>query len=186
MYRSGLASMKVDLTVEARARGLSDVVIFVPVSWGNRLLARMRGLGASASGAETAYRQSDHCMLELTLRRAERERWTRDRTAAAIAELGPGGEPVPVGSPLSNGDPTLRLATGVSTAVECLGEIEYDRTGYYNYSPFLADQDPTLAGSLVIARDLRARNGELLEAYPGRAAYVFRNGELLPMTGSPP
>ena len=186
VYRSGLASMKVDLTAEARARALSDAVIFIPVSWGNRLLARMRGLGVSASGAETAYRRSDHCMLELTLRRAERERWARDRTAAAIAELGPGGEPVLVVSPLSNGDPTLRLATGVSTAVECLAEIEYDRTGYYNYSPFLADQDPTLGGSLVIARDLRARNGELLDVYPRRRAYMYRNGEFLPMTGFSP
>jgi hypothetical protein len=125
-------------------------------------------------------------MLELTLRRAERERWARDRTAAAIAELGPGGEPVLVVSPLSNGDPTLRLAAGTTPAPECLDEIAYDRTGYYNYSPFLADQDPTLCGSLVIARDLRARNGELLDVYPRRRAYMYRNGEFLPMTGSSP
>jgi len=180
VYRSGLASMKVDLTAEARARALSDAVIFVPVSWGNRLLARMRGLGVSASGAETAYRQADHCRLELVLRRAERERWVPDRTATAIAELGPGGETVPTSSPLSNGDPTLRLAAGTKTLAECLDEIEYDRAGYSNYSPFLADQEPSLDGPLVIARDLRAHNLKLLEAYPGRRAFMYRNGQFLP------
>ncbi len=68
VYRSGLASMKVDMASEARAASVANAIIFVPVSWGNRLLARMRGLGVSASGAETAYRQTDHCALELILR----------------------------------------------------------------------------------------------------------------------
>ncbi len=181
VYRSGLASMKVDLAGEAEQGGISDAVIFVPVSWGNRLLARMRGLGVSASGAETAYRQGDHCALELTVRRAERERWTPARTAAAIGELGPGGEPVPASSPLTNGDPTLRLAAGSSPAPECLDEIAYDRAGYSNFAPFLAEQDPSLAGPLVIARDLRGRNRELLHAYPGRRAFKHRNGEFFPM-----
>ncbi len=180
VYRTGLASMKVDLAAEVGHRGISDAVIFVPVSWGNRLLARMRGLGVSASGAEKAYRQSDHCALELTVRRAERERWTPSRTAAAIAELGPGGEPVPASSPLTNGDPTLRLTAGTSPAPECMDEIAYDRAGYSNFAPFLADQDPSLAGPLVIARDLRRRNRELLDAYPGRRAFTYRNGEFLP------
>lgn len=180
VYRTGLASMKVDLAAEVGHRGISDAVIFVPVSWGNRLLARMRGLGVSASGAEKAYRQSDHCALELTVRRAERERWTPSRTAAAIAELGPGGEPVPASSPLTNGDPTLRLTAGTSPAPECMDEIAYDRAGYSNFAPFLADQDPSLAGPLVIARDLRGRNRELLDAYPGRRAFTYRNGEFLP------
>ncbi len=179
VYRSGLASMKVDLAAEARASSVSNAVIFIPVSWGNRLLARMRGLGVSASGAETAYRQADHCMLELTVRRAETERWTPARTAAAIGELGSGGEPVPASSPLTNGDPTLRLTVGTTPAGECLDEVAYDRAGYSNYSPFLADQHPSLDGPLVIARDLRWRNDELLNVYPGRPAFLYRSGDLL-------
>ncbi|MCL7971860.1 MAG: glycosyltransferase family 39 protein, partial [marine benthic group bacterium] len=45
VYRTGLASMKVDMARAAAAAGVSDAVVFVPVSWGNRLLARMRGAG---------------------------------------------------------------------------------------------------------------------------------------------
>ncbi len=181
VYRSGLASMKVDLAAEARAHSVDDAVVFVSVSWGNRLLARMRGLGVSASGAETAYRQGDHCALELILRRAEAEDWSRDRTAAAVSELGPGGQTVPASSPLTNGDPTLRLVPGVDLPAECLDQIAYDRAGYSNYSPFLADQDPSLKGPLVIARDLRERNRELAEAYPQRRALLYRNGRFIPL-----
>jgi 4-amino-4-deoxy-L-arabinose transferase-like glycosyltransferase len=185
VYRTGLASMKLNLAAEARAASVSDAVVFIPVSWGNRLLARMRGLGVSASGAETAYRIGDHCALELTVRRAETEGWPSDRTAAAIAALGQGGEPVPASDRLSNGDPTLRLVVGTTLPAACLDEIVYDRMGYSNYSPFLADQDPSLDGPLVIARDLRGRNIDLMRAYPDRRAFVYRNREFVPEDRSP-
>ncbi|NNK48055.1 MAG: hypothetical protein HKP01_04210 [Gemmatimonadetes bacterium] len=185
VYRSGLASMKVDMTAEARAASVSNAVIFVSVSWGNRLLARMRGLGVSASGAETAYRQADHCVLELVLRQAEARGWPPDRVAAEIVALGPGGETVPASSPLTNGDPTLRLVPGLVLPAECLGQVAYDRAGYANYSPFLADQDPSLDGPLVIARDLRDRNRELAAVYPDRRAFVYRNGRFLPLERVP-
>ena len=185
VYRSGLASMKVDLAAEARAASVSNAVVFIPVSWGNRLLARMRGLGVSASGAETAYRRGDHCALEITVRRAETAGWPPARTAAAIASLGSAGETVPTTATLSNGDPTLRLVPGIPLPPECLDQIAYDRRGYSNYSPFLADQDPSLDGPLVIARDLRERNVDLRLAYPDRRAFVYRKGEFLPEGLSP-
>lgn len=185
VYRSGLASMKVDLAAQARAASVSNALVFVPVSWGNRLLARMRGAGVPASGAETAYRRGDHCAIELILRRAEAEGWDAARAAGTIAALGPGGEPVPASSPLSNGDPTLRLSGAAVPAPECLDELAYDRLGYSNYSPFLADQSPSLDGPLVIARDLRYQNRRLVEDYPRRPAYVYRNGEFRPLDRSP-
>ncbi len=177
VYRGGLASMKVDMARAAAEAGLSDAVIFVPVSWGNRLLARMRGAGVPASLAETVYRNADHCEIEMTLRRSEAEAWPPSRTADAVRALEALGEPVPSGSPLSNGDPTLRLAPARAPGRECLDEIAYDLPGYYNYSPFLADQEPSLRGDLVIARDLRGRNRELLASYPQRDAWIYRDGE---------
>ena len=102
-----------------------------------------------------------------------------------MAELGPGGQTVPAASPLSNGDPTLRLTPGGNLPAECLDEVTYDRQGYSNYSPFLADQDPSLGGPLVIARDLRERNAELIEAYPDRRAFVYRSGRFLPLERVP-
>lgn len=176
VYRSGLGSMKEDMASMAREAGVDDALVFVSVSWGNRLLARMRGLGVSASVAETAYRRSDHCALEHALRGAEAGSWSARRTQEVVIALGPGGAPVLASSPLSNGDPTLRLAPGVPIPDACLEEIAYDRMGYGNYSPFLADQDPRLDGRLVIARDLRDRNADLMALYPSRRALLYRNG----------
>lgn len=176
VYRSGLASMKVDMMAEARDAEIGEALIFVPVSWGNRLLARMRGLGIPASVSETAYRRGDHCALEMTLRRAEVGDWSRLRSETAVIRLGPGGTSVPVSAGVSNGDPTLRLTPGTAIPAACLEEIAYDRRGYMNYLPFLADQDPALDGPLVIARDLRARNQELMSVYPGRHHLLYRSG----------
>lgn len=179
VYRTGLASMKLDLAGAAREAHVTDALVFVSVSWGNRLLARMRGAGVPASEAETAYRTTDHCVLELLLTRADAEGWEIGPLAAAIREADPAGEPVPAGSPFTNGDPTLRLAPGRRPHPRCLDEIAYDRAGYANFTPFLADQDPSLSGPVVIARDLRERNRDLRAVYPDRVAWLFRAGRFV-------
>jgi hypothetical protein len=139
-----------------------------------------------AAASETAYRRNDHCALELLLRGAEAQGWDGGRTSAAIAALGEAGTVVPTSSPLSNGDPTLRLVEGETPVAECLDEIFYDRAGYANYSPFLPDQDPGLTGALVIARDLRWRNRRLADVHPHRTAYVYRDGQFLLLDGPAP
>jgi hypothetical protein len=181
VYRSGLASMKVDLPAAAGAAGIREAVIFVPVSWGNRLLARMRGLGVPAAATETAYRVTDHCALEQVVSRAERESWGAARTTRAIGALPRGGSPVPLDDPGSNGDRTLRLTAGRPLVGACLAELTHDGLGYGNYSPFLADLEPALDGPLVIARDLRDRNPELVARYRGFPAVVYRRGRFVPL-----
>jgi hypothetical protein len=180
VYRTGLASIKIDLPAQAFAAGIGQGLVFTPVSWGNRLLARARGLGVPATDVEKTYRRTDHCALELLLRRAELESWEPAAVTAALlalpsegSQLGPRNHP--------NGDPTLRLAARAELPQACLDEILYDRDGYGNFLPHLVDNDPLLRGPLVIARDLRARNGELRAAYPGWKAYTYRAGRFVPI-----
>jgi hypothetical protein len=92
---------------------------------------------------------------------------------------------VPVSAGVSNGDPTLRLTPGAEIPADCLDEIAYDRRGYTNYLPFLADQAPTLDGPLVIARDLRNRNRELMAGYPARRFVLYRDGTFEPLPPGP-
>jgi hypothetical protein len=179
VYATGMASLKQDLVREARDAGIEEGLVFVAVSWGNRLLARTRGLGVPASVAERTYRRSDHCRLELLLRQAETERWETERTTRALEALPEAGTRLGAESP--NGDPTLRLATLVRLPPICVDQIKYDLEGYGNFSPHLADNDPNLAGPLVIARDLRERNPELWARYPGRRAYLYRRGRFVPL-----
>ena len=186
VYATGLESVKKDLVHEAREAGIGEGLVFVKVSWGNRLISRARNLGVSASVAERVYRNSDHCEMELIVGAAELEAWPAARFETALLEIVRPDEEVEVAR--INDDPTLQLVPGRSLAPACVGELVYDRDGreampnppsYTNYSPHLAANRPDLEGQLVIARDLRGLNERLRALYPERPAYLYRNGEFV-------
>lgn len=179
VYNTGLRSMKVDLLAEARRAGLEEGVVFVAVSWGNRLLARIRALGVPASLAERAYRNVDHCELERLVTAAEAEAGGGRRLAARL-EVSLERE-WHLAEPALNGDPTMRLAAGRPLDPACAAEVVYDRSGYTVYSPHLLANRPDLSGPFVVARDLRGRNEMLRRNYPGRPAYLYRPGRFIPL-----
>ena len=183
IYRTGMASMKLDLVEEAERAGIERGLVLVAVSWGDRVIARLRGMGVSASMAEKAYRQADHCVLELIARRSAREGWTPERLESELdsAMIGE-ARLVHVEA---NGDPSLRLRPGSRLAPDCLAELAYDQGGYTVYTPHLASNEPDLAGDLVFARDLRERNGALTGRL-GRPVWLYRGGRFVPVEpGSP-
>ncbi|MFQ5678151.1 MAG: ArnT family glycosyltransferase [Gemmatimonadota bacterium] len=178
VYSSSLPSMREDLAREAAEAGISEGLVFVSVSWGNRLLVRLRDLGLPASLVERAYRSADHCDLELLERRARAEGWDAPTSAREVRRL-VGAAAVTLATPEWNGDPTLRLRPDRVLPTACREEIEYDRGGYTVYTPHLLANRPALDGTLVVARDLRDRNSELRARYPGRPAYVYRGGRFV-------
>jgi hypothetical protein len=175
-YESSFASMKIDPLAIAANDDIEHGVVFVAVSWGNRLLARMRQAGVSAATAEGAYRRSDHCELEQQLRRAHVEAWSGSRLDEVIAMFPSGGVKLEDDSP--NGDPTLRLTPGRPLAAVCRAELAHDRAGYTNWLPFLLVNDPPLNGPVLFVRDLRDLNAEFLRLRPGRTAWLYRPGEI--------
>lgn len=174
VYATSQASMKVDLPSIAREAGIERGVVFVAVSWGNRLLARMRGAGVDASTAEVIYRSADHCEVELTLRRARAGGWSAATVTAALRGL-PRGD---AEQARLNGDPTLRLVPGRPLAPVCRDELAHDAAGYGNWLPFLPANDPALEGPVLFVRDLRNLNGGFLANRPNREAWLFRPGRL--------
>lgn len=174
VYASGHQTMKVDLRHRAEAAGIERGVVFVAVSWGNRLMAELRGLGLPASTAERAYRSLDHCELELLRRRARAEGWGADRVSAAVERLLARPPEELVATAELNGDRTLRLVPGRPLAPACRDEVAYDRAGYAAYTPHLLVNTPRLDGPIVAARDLRDRNAALRVRYPDRSAYLWR------------
>jgi len=176
-YASSLDSMKVDLPALAREAGIESGVVFVAVSWGNRLLARMRGAGVPASVAEVVYRGADHCEIERLLRRAREEKWSPPRLSTALERLERGrAEQV-----LLNRDPTLRLTPGRPLAPECRVELEHDLAGYGNWLPFLLANDPALAAPILYVRDLRDLNPSFLARRPGDAGWLYRPAGFEPL-----
>jgi len=186
VYATSLKSVKRDLAAEARDAGITEGLIFIKVSWGNRLISRARNAGASASIAERVYRSSDHCELELVVSAMETRGWELERfERELVAIIRPEDETQVV---RLNDDPTLRLVPNQPLAEACVREIVYDRDGldempnppsYTNFSPQLVANDPSLDGPLVFARDLRGLNERLRAEYPGRTAYLYRGGEFV-------
>ncbi len=174
VYATSRASMRIDPPSIALAKDVERSVVFVAVSWGNRLLARMRGAGVDASTAEIVYRSADHCEAEQTLRRARAEGWPGPRVTEALRHL-PRGEAEPA---MLNGDPTLRLVPGRPLAPVCRAELAHDAAGYGNWLPFLPANDPALEGPVLYLRDLRDLNGDFLASRPNREAWLFRPGRL--------
>lgn len=186
VYATGMASVKLDPEAEARSAGIDEGLIFVSVSWGNRLIARARGAGASASVIERVYRRSDHCELELVVGRAEAAGWSGDRLDDELIALQRPEDEIAVVR--LNDDPTLRLVPNRPLAPACVNEVVYDRDGqdempdpppYTNYSPQLWRNAWDLSGPFVFARDLREQNPKLRALYPDLPAYLYRNGEFL-------
>jgi hypothetical protein len=177
VYATGMASLKQDLVAEARDAEIEEGLVFVAVSWGNRLIARARAAGASATVVERVYRRSDHCELEETVRRAEAEGWGAERLDRDLEGLMRDPDEIEVVN--INKDPTLRLLRGERLTPACQAEVLYDRDGYTNYSPHLAANQPDLRGPWVFARDLGARNGALRALYPGVPAYLYRPGRFI-------
>lgn len=178
-YASSFASMKIDPPAIAASRDIDHGIVFVAVSWGNRLLARMRATGVSAAIAERAYRRSDHCEIEQLLRRARFEGWSAGRIATTLSDFSPGGVQLEDASP--NGDPTLRLTPGRPLAEICRAELAHDADGYANWLPFLLYDDPPLNGPVLFVRDLRDLNTEFLRRRPGRPGWRYRPGRLEPI-----
>lgn len=175
VYASSQASMKVDPLAIARQGNIERGVVFVAVSWGNRLLSRMRGAGVDASTSEVVYRSADHCQIELTLRRGRAEGWSGARVSSALEEL-PRGRAEEIET--LNGDPTLRLVPDRPLAPVCRAELAHDAKGYGNWLPFLPANDPALENPVLYVRDLRDLNGDFLGSRPDREAWLYRPGRL--------
>lgn len=186
VYTTGrMASMRGDLPARAREAGIGRALVFVKVDAGNRLIARLRGMGASASVVEIAYRTVDFCELLKVAEAARRDGWSAARLDAELGVLTQKRE-ILVRATELNGDPTLRLRRGRFGAnphlpADCAAEVEYDRSGYSLFTPHLLDDRPDLSGPLVVARDLRGLDSELEASYPDLRAYLYDRGRFKPL-----
>ena len=173
-HASSMASMKVDILAEARAAGIDRGLVFVAVSWGNRLISTAQGTGAPLSLVQKAYRGSDHCELDSVLSLASAAGWDADDVAVALEGLISADHELV--QPSLNADPSLRLREGGRLQGRCADQIQYDLQGYTIYAPHLLANPPALDGPIVVARDLREQNAALRARYPDRPAWLYRPG----------
>jgi hypothetical protein len=175
-----MSSMKTDLVATARAQGIDRGLVFVAVSWGNRLLSRAQGAGVPLSLVQKAYRGIDHCDYQGVLDTADDESWSADRIAQEFERLL--DEHHVLVQPDWNLDLSLRVRQDRPLSPRCVNELDYDQLGYTIYAPHLLANDPGLTSDLVVARDLREKNRTLSDEYLDRPAFLYRNGRFEPLS----
>ena len=168
-------SLKEDLKEKALSSGIKDGLVFIKVSFGNRLISNLRELGLSASFVETAYLNVDHCMLNQKLIFSKLRKEPKEKLVEEINKLmqsNPKAQRFKVTE-----DSSLRLYPDRRPDSKCLEEINYDEAGFSIYTPHINSNSPDFKGELVFVKDLRRRNQELKKVYPEKAAYLYNKGE---------
>lgn len=171
-YREQRTKLKTDVEAQVERAGLHNALVFVNDGWRGRLLARLRVLGLTQFRADRLVSTLDACALQTALDeelegpdRAERI----ERRARAYGAARP--EP---GLPA---DRAIALVPGTRPTPTCVHEFFRDTSGTMPYPMFLARQrlgpDGRVAGDVVFARDLGARNELLRDRFGERAWYVY-------------
>lgn len=176
IYASSFKSEKVDLLKKAKKEGIDRGLIFISVSWGNRMIANLKAQGLSASLAQKAYTYCDNCLLYLLSEKANSENWDKERLIGEVQSLIDEKHQLQKFGHL-NQDPTLKLRADVKLTPRCTEEISYDQKGYSLFTPSMTANNIDLSGPLVFARDLREKNAKLIEQYPNLPVYVYRGSK---------
>jgi hypothetical protein len=165
-YADQLPSLKLHPERELKARGVTQALILVPTSWGDRILVDLWALGAKPGLAERAYRLVDACDLDRFRRRAREGQWTAKEVAAALDQV---VQRTPAPAPEVEGwpDPTLRLTPGRALPPRCEQEMARDLAGFTVYGNLAWRNAVNRDRGLVFARDLYERNAETFTLYGG-------------------
>jgi hypothetical protein len=183
MFHGQRSKFKVDVAAQVRRAGLADAVVFVRDSWHERLLARLSALGVRPFDAERIVKTMDACALQTALddsdrdsssdAAARRERVLATARAAGRALRVPGGTE----------ETRLARVPGGPDTPRCRDEMAADTLGAMPYATFLREQrvDATgrLAGPVIFARDLGARDSLLRAQLGARRWYLYRPGRSL-------
>jgi hypothetical protein len=170
-YRDSTPALNLHPDRAARQAGLDHAVVVIPDGWGSRLIARMWAEGVPVRRSTRFYIAIDACTLEGVLDHAAADPRARAGLVETLDSLAALEQP---GVPFNaTADPLLRLPADGRISPDCAAEIEYDRTGFLLFAPFLYLNNAELDGPVVFARDMRDRNERLRRRYPDRSFFRF-------------
>lgn len=153
-------------------------IVFVHVSWNERLSATLQGAGGMRQDTViSALRRNTNCDLHrYAVEREARARERREVTLPALdLEQAPGTHP-DIERPISPSGASVRIRRGDPFPESCRRELASDRLGAVALAPLAWQGDlPGIEqGRPLYVRDLGPeKNALLLERYPTRDPYVF-------------
>jgi hypothetical protein len=152
--------------------------VFVNDGWHGRLAARLRALGERPMTADQLLDHLDACALQEALDADDAAPIgaTNERLARVIEIARKVGTPTIV--PGLPADQHIAIVPGSKPTSACLAQVAMDEEGTMPYAAFLAYQgvgaEGRLAGNVVFARDMGARNELLRERFGDRTWYRYR------------
>jgi hypothetical protein len=178
------------ITGEVARQHLTNAVVFIADGWHARLTARLRALGVRPFTAQLIVGHYDACGLQQRLDEADTLP-TQDARMAHLAAIlqGPPSRPVPG----LGGMEQLALEPGQMLTERCRAEWRRSRALGGDLARMLPltelDDAGRLAGNIVYARDMGARNERLRARFGDRAWYVAsatrEGGDTLRVTVEP-
>jgi hypothetical protein len=176
--RDQRTKLKTDVVAQAEAARLTNALVFVREPWRGRLLARLRGLGVRQFDAEQVVDATDACALQIALDEADAAPTSDSvaRRARVLARARSAGAAITPPGTLA--ESRVARAPGGPDTPRCRDEAAADTLGTMPYGVFLREQtvgrDGRLAGEVVWARDLGARDTLLRSEFGSRRWYLYK------------
>lgn len=163
-YSKWLYSFKIDLNDMLSKDQRENSIVFVKVSWGNRMISKMRGIGLSSSLTEIAYQQIGACVLDSLIQKNKNNIHALENEIEELIKLGR-----PIEKQFFTKDGSLRLDVSQKLTPKCAQEIEYDRSAEFGiYAPHFLENDIEIDrdSKFIVAKDLRDQNIKLKKQFP--------------------
>jgi 4-amino-4-deoxy-L-arabinose transferase-like glycosyltransferase len=176
-YRQQHGKLKVDVAAQVADAKLSHALVFIPETWHDRIVARLRALEMRPLVAERLLDSTDACALQTALDEEDTlpARDASERLARVLARARSVGRAVRLeASPL---DEPLALVPGRPITRTCADNLSADGQPTMSYSLFLMEQqidrDGRIGGDVVFARDFGPRDTILAPRFGDRTWYRY-------------
>jgi len=172
IYKSGMESIKLDLTKRAKQEGIKKGIIFTKVSFGARLYSLLSTNGLSASLTQIAYSNVGHCQLyDLVQEKINGGADNAQFNQKVNALIKQKQILIKI---QGHKDKTVKVVQNSKISNQCRQELVYDtKTPFSVYSGQMYLNDPNFKSDYILAMDMRGRNGLLVDQYKDYPAYIY-------------
>jgi hypothetical protein len=165
-YKTQLPSLKRHPERALTDAGVERALVFVPESWGSRIITNLWALGAPPGLVERAFRTVDACDLHLLGVEERGAPVDRQRLIERLEQVL--GETIVPAQPVAGWpDPALRMRSRDSIPEACRAEMQRDIDGITLYANLVWRNPVHLDSGIIYARDLFEHNDVLLARYTG-------------------
>lgn len=176
-YDDLFPSLKLSISDKLEKEGIRKALVFVKSSWNERVISKLKQYHDSPKITENAYRFNGLCyltdwlnsvisrQLELEQIRTELEKIAKNRPRTELRQL--------------SDHQRYRLMPERKLSKICEQEISYDTLVPTPYLGFLLENEASLSGDVIVARDLKDWNESLQARYSHLPVYYYYDEDLL-------